>query len=278
MNCFKVENVNFTYDKFDKNKRNVLSNISFSVDKEDFVAIVGHTGSGKSTLVSLLNGLSKADSGHIYFEDKDIYDKEYDLSKLRFRCGVVFQYPEYQLFSETVMEDICFGALKKGLSIDAAKDKARHVMARLGITGLDDNLPFTLSGGEKRKVAFAGVLVTEPDVLILDEPEAGLDTKSKKELFEFLTFLNKEKHITILFITHDLDDAVEYANKVLLINDGEIKAYGTPYEVFSNDELMRKCNLEAPYGVTIAKKLKEKIEIDTNRIKFDDIVSYMKKL
>lgn len=279
MSYFKIENVTYMYDKFDKECKKALSGVSFDVEKEDFVAIIGHTGSGKSTLVSLLNGLLTADSGNIYFENKNIYDKDFDLSGLRFKCGVVFQYPEYQLFSETVLDDICFSAIKKGLSKDNAIIKANEVMRRLGIDHLANESPFILSGGERRKVAFAGVLVTNPEILILDEPEAGLDAKSKNELFDFLKFLNREKHVTIIFITHDLDDAVEYARKVLVLNEGKLEVFGKPYEVFSNEKFMSEYKFEMPNGVKIAKKLKEKgIDIDIDKIGFDNIVEYMGKL
>lgn len=278
MSYFKIDKISYSYDVIDKSKK-ALSDVSFSVEKGEFVAIVGKTGSGKSTLVSLLNGLNKATEGTIYFNDKNIYDKDFDLHGLRFKCGVVFQYPEYQLFSETVMEDICFGAIKKGMSKKEAEDKAKIVMEMLHIYDLKDETPFVLSGGEKRKVAFAGVLVTEPEVLILDEPEAGLDTVSKGELFKFLTYLNKEKNVTIIFVTHNLDDAVEYANRVIVLNEGKLIADASPYKVFSDDSVIKTCNLSKPHGVVIAEKLKSKgIDIDTDKIRFDDIVSYMSKL
>ena len=172
MPILEVKNLKYRYDQYDESSKYALDDISFSINDKDFVAIIGESGSGKSTLISHLNGLYKADSGEIHFKGENIYSKDYNLTNLRFKCGVVFQYPEYQLFSETVLEDVAFGAIKKGLTKDEAYKKSLEVLKLLGIEHLKDETPFNLSGVEKRKVAFAGVFVMDPDVLIFDEPDA----------------------------------------------------------------------------------------------------------
>lgn len=268
MNIFEIRKIAYRYDKFKKDAKWNLRDVSFCVAEKDFVAIVGRTGSGKSTLISHLNGLLKADEGDILYKDKSIYDKDFDLRGLRFKCGVVFQYPDYQLFSETVLEDICFGAINQGFSKDEATRKALEVMKLLSIEYLKDESPFTLSGGEKRKVALAGVLVMNPEILILDEPEAGLDAISKNELFTLLKKLNVENNITIIFITHDLDDACEYANKVIVMDEGRLVKVGTPYDIFSDEKLLSDCNLIVPHAIEIYKKYGIK---DVKSLKYADV-------
>lgn len=273
MNIFSVRKLNYKYDKYNKAAKQTLSDLSFDIEKGSFVAIIGRTGSGKSTLISHLNGLLKADSGDILYNGESIYAKAFSLHDLRFKCGIVFQYPEYQLFSETVLEDISFGAIKKGLSKEEAEKKSMEVMDLLGIKDLKDESPFILSGGEKRKVAFAGVLVMDPEVLILDEPEAGLDPISKKEFFELLIKLNKEKGVTIIFITHNLDDVCEYADRVLVMYDGVLKREGTPIEIFTDDKLLSECRLDTPHAIEIYKQygIEEPISC-----RYDDVLKAVK--
>ena len=255
MPVFEVKNLTYHYDKYENVEQATLENISFEVMKGDIVSIIGKSGSGKSTLISHLNGILKADSGEIFFNGENIYSKEFDLTKLRFKCGVVFQYPEYQLFSETVIDDVSFGNLKKGLSKDTAYEKSIEVLKQLNILELKDEIPFNLSGGEKRKVAFAGVFSMEPEVLIFDEPEAGLDPISKVKFFDFILDLNKKYNTTILFITHDLDDALEYSNKTILINDGKLIKTGNTIDIMLDENLMNMCNLESPTIIKVYKRL-----------------------
>ena len=241
--------------------------------------MIGRSGSGKSTLINHLNGLIKADSGEILYNGKNIYDKDFDLTGLRFKCGIVFQHPEYQLFAETVIEDVMFGALKKGASKNEAYEAALSTLNYLGISNLKDDIPFNLSGGEKRKVAFAGVFVMDPDVLIFDEPDAGLDSMSKRHFYEMLDDLNKNEGKTIIIITHNLDDVVEHTNKVILIDNGAILKTGDTIEVLSNDSLMKKCELVKPYSVEIYDYLNTKnIRIDKNNLKYDNLVKELNKL
>lgn len=248
MQVFEIKNLNYIYNNNSQNNFK-LKDISFDVEKEEFVAIVGSSGSGKSTLVSHLNGILKATSGEILFNGKNIYEKEFDKRNLRFKVGLLFQYPEYQLFSETVIDDVIFGAVKKGLTLEEAKMKGMEILEILGILNLKNESPFSLSGGEKRKVALAGILVMEPEVLVLDEPIAGLDPKSKNHLFEIISYLRKEKHITIIMVTHDLDDVMEYTDKVLVLKDGECVKYGKPNEVLTDAKVLEESNLFPPTSV-----------------------------
>ena len=273
MPLFEVKNLCFKYDKYDKNAPYILKDVSFSVDKNDFVALIGRSGSGKSTLINHLNGLIKADSGEILYNGKNIYDKDFDLTGLRFKCGLVFQYPEYQLFAETVIEDVMFGAIKKGMTKDEAYEKALDALKYLKIDNLKDEVPFNLSGGEKRKAAFAGVFVMDPDIFIFDEPDAGLDSMSKRHFYEMLVDLNKNKDKTIIVITHNLDDVIEYANKAILIDHGSILKTGTPVDVLSDDAIMKKCELVKPYPIEIYDYLTERnIKIDKNKLNYDNLV------
>ena len=273
MPLFEVKNLCFKYDKYDKNAPYILKDVSFSVDKNDFIALIGRSGSGKSTLINHLNGLIKADSGEIIYNEKNIYDKDFDLTGLRFKCGLVFQYPEYQLFAETVIEDVMFGAIKKGMTRDMAYEKALSALKYLNIDSLKDEVPFNLSGGEKRKVAFAGVFVMDPDIFIFDEPDAGLDSMSKRHFYEMLVDLNKNKDKTIIVITHNLDDVIEYANKAILIDHGSILKTGAPVDVLSDDVLMKKCELVKPYSIEIYNYLNERnIKIDRSKLNYNNLV------
>ena len=279
MSIFEVKNLYFKYDKHDKGAPYVLNDISFNVEKKDFIALIGKSGSGKSTLVNHLNGLLKADKGDILYNGESIYGENFDLTSLRFKCGVVFQHPEYQLFSETVIEDVAFGAIKMGLSKEEANEKALLVLKELDIEYLKDEMPFNLSGGEKRKVAFAGVFVMEPEVLIFDEPDAGLDSSTKRKFYSFIKELNEKNDKTIIFITHNLDDVIEYANKVIVLEDGHKAKEGKPYDILMDNKLMSECRLIPPYAVDIYKYLADKnINIDKEKLKTDDIIVELEKV
>ncbi len=276
MPILEVKNLKYNYDKYEKTSKYVIDDISFSIDKKDFAAIIGKSGSGKSTLISHLNGLYKATSGDILYNGESIYKKDYNLTGLRFKIGVVFQYPEYQLFSETVIEDVAFGAIKKGLSKAEAYKKSEEILNLFGIEYLKNESPFNLSGGEKRKVAFAGIFVMEPEIIILDEPDAGLDTISKTNFYNLVKMLNKEKETTIIYITHNLDDVIEYANKVIVLNEGKLLKVGKPYEVLSNEEVMNKASLDMPYAIDIYNALKLKgYNLDASKLKFDELYNQM---
>ena len=279
MPILEVNNIKYRYDQYDTSSKYAIDDISFDVQEKDFIALIGESGSGKSTLISHLNGLYKANSGDILYRNKSIYDKDFNLTELRFKCGIVFQYPDYQLFSETVLEDVAFGAIKKGLSKEDATNKALEVLKMFNIEHLKDETPFNLSGGEKRKVAFAGVFVMDPEILIFDEPDAGLDSVSKRHFYQMLKRLNEEFGKTIIFITHNLDDVVEYAKKVLVLNDGKLISKGFPFDILSNKETMEKCNLDMPYAIRIYNKVIDMgYSIDKNKLKFNDLLESLNRL
>lgn len=279
MSIFEVKNLCFRYDKHDKNAPYILNDVSFNIEKKDFIALIGKSGSGKSTLINHLNGLIKADKGDILYNGKSIYSKEFDLTSLRFKCGIVFQYPEYQLFSETVIDDVAFGAMKMGLSKDEAYEKSLAVLKKLKIEHLKDEIPFNLSGGEKRKVALAGVFVMDPEVLIFDEPDAGLDSSTKEMFYSVIKELNEKQDKTIIFITHNLDDAIEYASKIIVINDGRKAKEGKPADIFLDEKLMDECKLIPPYAVDIYNYLlKKNIVIDKDKLRMNDLIAELDKV
>lgn len=270
MSLIEFKNVDFCYEN--NTKLDILRNVNFSVEEKDFFAIIGKTGSGKSTILQLANGLLKPKSGEVLFNNENIFDNKYDLKKLRFDISLLFQYPDYQLFAETVIEDVMFGAINKGLTKNEAYDEAIKILQKLKIEHLKDAIPFNLSGGEKRKVALAGILIMKPKILLLDEPEAGLDPLSKDELFDLFKVLNSEG-ITIIFVSHNYDDVLEYANKVLLIENGEVVKIDTPYNIFSDNILLEKYNIKKPYVCRLNENIKKiYATFDEKKIKYDDLV------
>ena len=253
-----IDHLKFTYNKGLVYERKALEDINLVINKGEYLCIVGHTGSGKSTLIQLMDGLLKPDSGTVYFDGKDIFDSDYPLKKMRGRVGLVFQYPEYQLFEATVIEDVKFGPRSigmNGLEADMASFEA------LKMVGIGDELldasPLELSGGEKRRVAIAGILAMKPEVLILDEPAAGLDTKGKNEILELIHRLNRDKNITVILISHNMEDVAEYADRVAVMAGGKIVRVGTPREVFAHYREMQDMGLAVPDGMYILERLRE---------------------
>lgn len=275
----KLENINYKYNEFENKNVFNLKNISFDIEDNDYVSIIGETGSGKSTLVQHLNGLIKATSGAIYIDGKNIYDDKYDLNKLRQKVGLVFQYPEYQFFAETVIEDVAFGAKNMGYSNEESIQMAKATLNMIGIKDeLFDKLPFMLSGGEKRKVAIAGVLVMDPEVVIMDEPQAGLDPISKYELFEMINKLYK-KGKTIIIVTHNMEDVIEYSKKVVIMRHGEVLAVDSPVNIFNNDKLLLDAHILKPEQVILSQELNKKYKhFDLNKIKIKDIIDEILKV
>lgn len=255
----KVENLVHIYSKSTPFEKVALDNISFEINDGDFVGIIGHTGSGKSTLIQHLNGLIKPDSGKIYIDGEDITQKDINLTKVRGKVGIVFQYPEYQLFEETVYKDIAFGPTNMGYSSEEIDNIIREAIKTVGI---DENLleksPFELSGGQKRRVAIAGVLAMNPKILILDEPTAGLDPKGRDEILGQIKKLHDEKNITVIWISHSMEDVAKIAKKVIVMADGKIVMYDSVDNVFKNDSLLEEIGLSVPQINKVVRRLKEK--------------------
>ena len=260
-----LDHVNHVYGGDTPLAVKALDDVCLQIPDGQFVGIIGHTGSGKSTLVQHLNGLLKATSGHIYFNGEDIYEKDYDLKQLRSKVGLVFQYPEHQLFEIDVFTDVCFGP--KNLGLDR-KEVELRAYAALRQVGLPDDLfyqsPFDLSGGQKRRVAIAGVLAMKPEVLILDEPTAGLDPKGREEILNQIKKLQTETGMTILLVSHSMEDVAEYVDRIIVMNHGGVMYDGVPREVFSHYRELEEVGLAAPQVTYILHALRERgLEVDT---------------
>ncbi len=225
-----------------------LDDISFSIETGEFVALIGHTGSGKSTLIQHLNGLLPPSSGKIFVEDRDITEKGVRMWDIRRKIGLVFQYPEYQLFEETVAKDVMFGPKNLGLSEEEAEERARAAVELVGLPWdeIRERSPFALSGGQRRRVAIAGVIAMEPAVLILDEPTAGLDPKAHSDILHMVETIRAERGITIILVSHNMEDVARLADKVLVMDSGRLAMCGTPAEVFSRAEELSELGLSLP--------------------------------
>ena len=243
----EAKNLNYIYEEGTANEKGALLNVSLNIHEGEFLAIIGHTGSGKSTLIQHLNGLMKADSGTIYFNGEDIYAKEFSMPFLRKHVGLVFQYPEYQLFETTVLQDVCFGPKNLGLGKEEVLEAARKALKQVGL-GEDyyDKSPFELSGGEKRRVAIAGVLAMNPEVLILDEPTAGLDPKGRDKILNQLKKLQTERNIAIVLVSHSMEDVAKYAERLVVMSGGKKLYDGDCREVFSHYKDLETIGLAAP--------------------------------
>ncbi len=229
----KLDHVNYVYGQGTAYEIHALKDICLELRKGEFVGLIGHTGSGKSTLVQHLNGLVKATEGHIYFHGEDIYGAGYDMRRLRSKVGLVFQYPEHQLFEVDVLSDVCFGPKNQGLSREEAEKKAKEALTMVGLgEEFYYQSPFELSGGQKRRAAIAGVLAMEPEILVLDEPTAGLDPKGRDEILDQISLLHQEKKITIVLVSHSMEDVAKYAERIVVMNQGEVLFDDTPREVF----------------------------------------------
>lgn len=260
-----LDQVSYVYGEDTPLAVRALDDVCLQVPDGQFVGIIGHTGSGKSTLMQHLNGLIRATSGHIYFNGEDIYDKEYNMKQLRSRVGLVFQYPEHQLFETDVFKDVCFGPKNLGLE---KKEVELRAYAALRQVGLEEEFfyqfPFELSGGQKRRVAIAGVLAMKPEVLILDEPTAGLDPKGREDILHQIKKLQQETGMTILLVSHSMEDVAEYVDRILVMNRGKVMLDGTPKEVFSHYRELEEVGLAAPQVTYILNSLREKgLAVDT---------------
>ena len=252
-----LDHVSYRYNPGTIYEYPALRDVSLSFAKGEFVAIIGHTGSGKSTLIQQFNGLLEPDSGHIYFEGKDVFEKGYNRTHLREKVGLVFQYPEYQLFAETVLEDVSFGPKNLKLPLLEVQQRAFQAIEAVGLSdAVYDSSPFELSGGQKRRVAIAGVLAMRPDILVLDEPVAGLDPVGRKELLQMLQQLN-QKGMTIVLVSHNMEDVAEYADRVIVMNQGTVDFDGKTAEVFQREEYLQELGLDIPVVTHVMKRLRE---------------------
>lgn len=268
-----VENLTYTYSKGLPNETRALEDVSFQLEPGEFAAVIGHTGSGKSTLMQQLNGLLRPDSGKITVGEVCITDPSTKMTEVRRKVGLVFQYPEYQLFEETVAKDVAFGPKQVGIT---GEELERVVEESIRLTGLDyeevkERSPFELSGGQKRRVAIAGVLAMKPEILILDEPTAGLDPSAHRDVLELIRRIHRQERMTILLVSHNMGDIAELADRVLVMNRGKLVMNGTPAEVFSRGEPLWEMGLGLPPATEFMERLKERLPgIDAAPLSIED--------
>lgn len=267
-----LDHVNYVYGADTPLAVHALNDVCLKIPDGQFIGIIGHTGSGKSTLMQHMNGLIRATDGHIYFNGEDIYDKDYDMKKLRSKVGLVFQYPEHQLFEIDVFSDVCFGPKNLGLDKKEVELRAYDALKKVG---LPDELfyqsPFELSGGQKRRVAIAGVLAMKPEVLILDEPTAGLDPKGRDEILDLVSGLHRDRKITVLLVSHSMEDVARYVERIIVMNHGEVLYDDVPSRVFAHYRELEQVGLAAPQVTYVVQALKEKgWDIDTSVTTVDE--------
>ena len=268
----ELKDVNYCYSEDSAYKVQALKDVNLTIEDGQFIGIIGHTGSGKSTLIQHLNGLLKATSGTILYNGEDIYSEKYDLRQLRFKVGMVFQYPEHQLFETTNFEDVCFGP--KNLGLDKEEVEARALEALKSVRfpkELYGNSPFDLSGGQKRRVAIAGVLAMKPDVLILDEPTAGLDPAGRDEILGLISKMHRELGITIILVSHSMEDVAQYVDRIIVMNSGEVMYDGVPKEVFRHYKELEEVGLAAPQVTYLMHELVDSgIPVDLDATTIDE--------
>ena len=267
-----LDYVNYIYGEDTPLAVKALDDVCLQIPDGQFIGIIGHTGSGKSTLVQHLNGLIKATSGHIYFNGEDIYDAEYNMKELRSKVGLVFQYPEHQLFEIDVFTDVCFGPKNLGLDKKEVELRAYDALKKVG---LPDELfyqsPFELSGGQKRRVAIAGVLAMKPEVLILDEPTAGLDPRGRDEILHQIKQLQTETGMTIILVSHSMEDVAEYVDRIIVMNKGRVMYDDAPREVFKHYQELESVGLAAPQVTYILHELQNRgLNVDVNATTIDE--------
>ncbi len=260
-------------------EKTALDNISFKIEEGEYIGIIGHTGSGKSTLIQHFNSLIKPTSGQILVDGKDINENKENLIDVRKKVGVVFQYPEHQLFELTVYDDVSYGAKNMGYTDEEVERQSKKA---LEIVGIDEELykksPFELSGGQKRKVAIAGILAMNPKILVLDEPTAGLDPKSRDELFENIERMRKELGLTVILVSHSMEDISKYVDKIIVMHSSKLKYFDTPQEVFKNEKELIKMGLSVPQVTTLINRLNENgYSINTNIFTVDELVIELEK-
>ena len=254
-----VDKISYVYEAGTGFERRALDNVSCAINDGEFVGLIGHTGSGKSTFIQHLNGLLKATEGHIYFNGQDIYDAGFNMKELRSKVGLVFQYPEYQLFEVDVLSDVCFGPKNQGLSKEECEAQAKEALQLVGFPEkYYHQSPFELSGGQKRRVAIAGILAMHPKVLVLDEPTAGLDPKGRDEILDQVAQLHEKTGMTVVLVSHSMEDVAKYVDRLIVMNQGEKMLDGTPQEVFRHYKELEAVGLAAPQVTYVMHDLKEK--------------------
>ena len=254
-----LDHVNYVYGADTPLAVHALNDVCLKIPDGQFIGIIGHTGSGKSTLMQHMNGLIRATDGHIYFNGEDIYDKDYDMKKLRSKVGLVFQYPEHQLFEIDVFSDVCFGPKNQGLSPEECEKRAREALQLVGLKEkYFDHSPFDLSGGQKRRAAIAGVLAMRPKVLVLDEPTAGLDPKGRDEILDQIAYLHEKADMTVILVSHSMEDIAKYVDRIIVMNKGSVMFNDVPKKVFAHYKELESVGLAAPQVTYIMHALKEK--------------------
>lgn len=257
--AIKVENLSYVYSTGTAFEKQALKNVNLEFPDGQFVGLIGHTGSGKSTLIQHLNGLIRATSGAVYYNGENIYAEGYRMKTLRSKVGLVFQYPEHQLFEENVFQDVCFGPRNLGLSEEEVEARAKEALRLVGMSEkYYRQSPFELSGGQKRRAAIAGILAMEPEVLILDEPTAGLDPKGRDDILDQVARLHREKKITVILVSHSMEDIARYVERIIVMNRGQVLFDDTPRKVFSHYRELESVGLAAPRVTYLMHELRER--------------------
>ncbi len=281
MSCIlELKNLGFTYGKGTPFEKRAVNNVNLKINKGEFIGIIGHTGSGKSTLVQMLNGLIRPTDGQVFLDGKDIWEEPKQIRNVRFRVGMVFQYPEYQLFEETVYKDIAFGAINKGLTGD---ELDRAVRSAAKFAGVKENhlekSPFDLSGGEKRRAAIAGVIAMEPDVLVLDEPTAGLDPMGRDILLSQIVNYHKTRGNTVILVSHTMEDIARVADRIIVMNKSELVTFDDTKKVFAKGDMLSKIGLQVPQITNIMQDLKQRgFDVPDGVLTVDEAVAVLAPL
>lgn len=279
----KLEHLNYVYSPGTAYEKKALNDICLEIPDGEFIGIIGHTGSGKSTLIQHLNGLLKATSGELYFNGENIYSEGYNMHELRNQVGLVFQYPEHQLFEVDVMTDVCFGPKNQGLTPEECEKRA---LEALKLVGLKEKYyrssPFELSGGQKRRAAIAGVLAMRPKVLVLDEPTAGLDPKGRDDILDQIAYLHRQSDMTVILVSHSMEDIARYADRIIVMNHGSVMYNDKPEKVFEHYQELEKIGLAAPQVTYIMHDLAEKglpvkVNVTTVEEAADEIMMVLEK-
>lgn len=279
----ELKNITYTYSPGTAYEIHALKDINLEIPDGQFIGVIGHTGSGKSTLIQHLNALIRPTSGSVLYNGEDVWEEKYDRRKLRSQVGLVFQYPEHQLFESDVLSDVCFGPMNQGMSREEAEDEAKKALLQVGFKEKNfSKSPFELSGGQKKRVAIAGVLAMNPKILILDEPTAGLDPKGRDEILDQISELHKARGITIILVSHSMEDVAKYVERLIVVNRGQIAFDDTPREVFSHYQELEAMGLAAPQITYIMHALKQKgLKVDPNATTVeearDDILRALKE-